>query len=236
MAKKTLKNEILELEKELQLYIKHEQKTLKEFAAANSRAYAKIFSENVTVTDETDTDNMSVFSSNRVEMFKANLLNMKSQVFAASEAPNEKGSKGMYQTLRFVLDSYKDLEKSPEICAVEKYMMSYVKALAASEALSAISPNKSPEDTQTELKTISNDDAFQVIMKTNPDSNTLRALKILSLIAIIVGVGIITTAALAGKRLYDTNGRSANFFKPLSAVVLDSMKAVENVKETAPAA
>lgn len=59
----------------------------------------------------------------------------------------------------------------------------------------------------------------QDILKTNRESKCEYLLKLLSVISILVGVGIFTTIALSSKRFHDTNGKSINFFKPLSATL-----------------
>ncbi len=61
-----------------------------------------------------------------------------------------------------------------------------------------------------------NTSSTKEILYKNRQSQTEYYLKVLSLISIFVGIGIFTTLGLAFKRLYDTRGHSANFFKPLT--------------------
>lgn len=65
---------------------------------------------------------------------------------------------------------------------------------------------------ETQLNTSS----VKEILYKNRQSQSEYYLKVLSLISIFVGIGIFTTLGLAFKRLYDTRGHSANFFKPLT--------------------
>lgn len=65
------------------------------------------------------------------------------------------------------------------------------------------------------------------ILEKNCESEGTYYLKLLSVIGILVGVGIFTTLGLMAKRLYDTQGASANFFKPLSQNLKESLYDVE---------
>jgi hypothetical protein len=45
----------------------------------------------------------------------------------------------------------------------------------------------------------------------------------LSVISICIGLGVFTTLGLVCKRLYDSGGRSINFFKPLSQNLYETL-------------
>jgi len=239
MTKPNLQDKrIAELDIELKSFIMYEKKQLKQFETSWPQLYKKIFCDTkLMAVDDSDKPDIDALSSKDQNVVRANMLNeyAKPEFVDQSSADAQSESKYTYKILNAVLES-KLKKMTPELRAVKKYMTGYVKLLAANEVLAAISDDKTFANRQAGILNLLRDGTFVEMMKTNPDSNTKRALKILSLIAIIFGVGIITTAALAGKRLYDTNGRSANFFKPLSAGVLDRMTAVANVKEAAPAA
>ena len=70
-----------------------------------------------------------------------------------------------------------------------------------------------------EFQSLYNKGHTQDILKTQRQSKCEYYLKILSVISILIGVGIFTTIGLSLKRLYDTDGKSMNFFKPLSATL-----------------
>lgn len=64
-----------------------------------------------------------------------------------------------------------------------------------------------------------NDPMVRSILEKNLQSKAEHILKVLSVILIAVGIGIIPTVILASKRLYDSGGKSINFFKPLAKQV-----------------
>lgn len=64
------------------------------------------------------------------------------------------------------------------------------------------------------------------ILSINPQSQMEKTLKLLSVISIVIGIGIFSTACLAAKRLYETHGRSINFFKPLSKELADTASSI----------
>lgn len=61
-----------------------------------------------------------------------------------------------------------------------------------------------------------NNPLIATLLEKNHQSDTEYQLKMLSVLLIAVGIGIIPTVCLAAKRLYDSGGTSMNFFKPLS--------------------
>lgn len=64
------------------------------------------------------------------------------------------------------------------------------------------------------------------ILEKNNQSKAEHIFKVLSVILLAVGIGIIPTVILASKRLYDSGGKSMNFFKPLSKQVEGDMDAI----------
>ncbi|RUQ79168.1 hypothetical protein [Legionella septentrionalis] len=77
-----------------------------------------------------------------------------------------------------------------------------------------------------------NNSSTKDILYKNRQSQTEYYLKVLSLISIFAGVGIFTTLGLVIKRLYDTRGNSANFFKPLTVDLSECSNAIiRDIKE-----
>ena len=64
------------------------------------------------------------------------------------------------------------------------------------------------------------------LLEKNQQSDTEYMLKVLSVILVVVLIGVIPTACLASKRLYDTGGSSINFFKPLSKNLREDIDSV----------
>ncbi|MDR3501438.1 MAG: hypothetical protein P4L79_02545 [Legionella sp.] len=102
---------------------------------------------------------------------------------------------------------------------------SYLKEIAVQE-LSDILNNDSLSDEEAvnsvefQLKNHST----LVLLNKNNQSTSEQNLKLLSVIAVLIGVGIFTTLALVAKRLYDTGGSSINFFKPLATNLCEDLE------------
>ena len=64
------------------------------------------------------------------------------------------------------------------------------------------------------------------LLSKNRQSQTEQDLKLLSVIAIFIGIGIFTTLGLVCKRLYDSGGTSINFFKPLSQNLYETFEEI----------
>jgi hypothetical protein len=73
------------------------------------------------------------------------------------------------------------------------------------------------------------------LLRKNRQSKLEKDLKLLSLISIFIGIGIFTTLGLVCKRLYDSNGTSINFFKPLSTNLHETIDSVISDLEDLPA-
>lgn len=71
-----------------------------------------------------------------------------------------------------------------------------------------------------------NDPMVRSILEKDLQSKAEHIFKVLSVILIAVGIGIIPTVILASKRLYDSGGKSINFFKPLSKQIAGDMDTV----------
>ena len=244
MAKNTIQDKrIIELFEELKSYIEHEKKQIQRFSITNATLYQKLFSvesqDSALFLDYNDPEQQESIRQNieKMKLESASELEIEGasgvEIEGASESEISEGpykSKNIYHTLGQVLATHPKM--TPQLRALDKVVVGLAKLLAANEVLKALSTEQTFNGRKATVSSLLEDDTFVEIMTRSPDSNTQRALKILSLIGILFGVGIITTAALAAKRLYDTNGRSANFFKPLSAsVVLGSMTAVKNLKD-----
>lgn len=93
---------------------------------------------------------------------------------------------------------------------------SYMKVVAVSELRDTLQDDLLPKEQLKNFeKCLKKGHTLKIIQKDN-ESSTEHALKILSVISILVGIGIFTTLGLVCKRLYDTQGRSCNFFKSRS--------------------
>ena len=102
---------------------------------------------------------------------------------------------------------------------------SYLKKLAAQELNailenSSLGDNEAVEQVEFQLKNYST----LALLNKNNQSASEQNLKLLSVIAVLIGVGIFTTLVLAAKRLYDTGGTSINFFKPLSTNLCEDLE------------
>lgn len=70
------------------------------------------------------------------------------------------------------------------------------------------------------------------ILAESRQSQTEHFLKVLSVVLIAVGIGIIPTLILSAKRLYDSGGSSINFFKPLSKNLCeDAVDITSNIQQ-----
>ncbi len=109
----------------------------------------------------------------------------------------------------------------------------FLKFIAVKELRGALDRSGLNEKEQIKLfETQLNTSSTKEILYRNRQSQTEYYLKILSLISIFVGVGIFTTLGLVFKRLYDTSGHSANFFKPLTVDLSEcSNSIIKDIKE-----
>ncbi len=110
----------------------------------------------------------------------------------------------------------------------------YLKYVAVHEIVSVLSDNTLSEVQQIRgvKAQLNNKDTHEILYKNN-QSQTEFYLKLLSVISIFVGIGIVTTLGLVAKRLYDTSGRSANFFKPLTQDLSESAsKIITDIENT----
>lgn len=92
----------------------------------------------------------------------------------------------------------------------------YIKGIAVQE-IQAILNDKQRDAAAVKMvaSRLENPITLEILAK-NRQSQTEYFLKVLSVVLISVGIGVLPTLFLAAKRLYDTDGASANFFKPLS--------------------
>lgn len=102
---------------------------------------------------------------------------------------------------------------------------SYLKKLAAQELKdilddTSLEDNEAIEQVEFQLK---NHSTLALLNKNNQSASE-QNLKLLSVIAVLIGVGIFTTLALVAKRLYDSGGTSINFFKPLSTNLCEDLE------------
>ena len=102
---------------------------------------------------------------------------------------------------------------------------SYLKKLAAQELKdtlenTSLDDNEAIDQVEFQLK---NHSTLALLNKNNQSASE-QNLKLLSVIAILIGVGIFTTLALVAKRLYDSGGTSINFFKPLSTNLCEDLE------------
>jgi hypothetical protein len=117
--------------------------------------------------------------------------------------------------------AYKTLEKATS--AFE----GYTKGIAVRE-LRAILVNQhlgDKEAVQAVEAQLKNGITF-LLFKKNRQSELEKDLKLLSLITMFIGIGIFTTLGLIGKRLYDSGGKSINFFKPLSQNLHETIECI----------
>lgn len=113
----------------------------------------------------------------------------------------------------------------------------YVKSIAVRELLQVLNtPAITDKQRLENFKMQLNAGKTKEILYTNRQSQTEHYLKVLSVISIFIGIGIITTLGLSAKRLYDTGGRSANFFQPLTRDLADNMKTIIDNIDDSPAA
>ncbi|MCL4415673.1 MAG: hypothetical protein M1365_03070 [Actinobacteria bacterium] len=93
----------------------------------------------------------------------------------------------------------------------------YIKGVAVRELKSTLDDTllSDEEAVKAIALQLKNEDVLDILGK-NRQSQTEHILKVISVILIAVGIGIVPTAILAAKRLYDSGGTSINFFKPLS--------------------
>lgn len=104
---------------------------------------------------------------------------------------------------------------------------SYLKGITARELKSILDdPDLSDEEAIRAVELRLNDEATREILTKNIQSQSEHYLKVLSVVSILIGVGIFTTLGLVFKRLYDSNGTSINFFKPLSENLYEDMEQV----------
>lgn len=104
-------------------------------------------------------------------------------------------------------------------------LSSYLKEIAVQE-LSDILNNDSINDEEAVNSVefqLKNHSTLALLNKNNQSASE-QNLKLLSVIAILIGVGIFTTLALVAKRLYDSGGTSINFFKPLSTNLCEDLE------------
>ncbi|MCL4415672.1 MAG: hypothetical protein M1365_03065, partial [Actinobacteria bacterium] len=93
----------------------------------------------------------------------------------------------------------------------------YIKGVAVRELKSILDDTmlSDEEAVKAIALQLKNEDVRDILGK-NRQSQTEHILKVISVVLIAVGIGIVPTAVLAAKRLYDSGGTSINFFKPLS--------------------
>lgn len=105
----------------------------------------------------------------------------------------------------------------------------YLKGVAVKELhAELVKPNLSDKQQLESFEALLATGKTKAILYKNRQSINERELKFLSFISILVGIGIFTTLGLAFKRLYDTGGRSVNFFKPLSQELFENASQVLN--------
>lgn len=111
---------------------------------------------------------------------------------------------------------------------------SYLKKLVAQE-LNEILENPALGDNQAlELVAVHlNHPTTSALLHKNNQSDSEQKLKLLSVISILIGVGLLTTLALVAKRLYDTGGSSINFFKPLSTNLCEDIEQITHKTQLA---
>ncbi|WP_133135919.1 hypothetical protein [Legionella rowbothamii] len=111
----------------------------------------------------------------------------------------------------------------------------YLKGVAVRE-LKAILDNQDLDDNEAVKKVeeqLKRGVTLELLMK-NRQSKQESDLKFLSIISIFIGIGIFTTLALVFKRLYDSGGKSINFFKPLSQNLYETIEQITSELEDDP--
>lgn len=107
----------------------------------------------------------------------------------------------------------------------------YLKGVVVAELKATLNSDPDTENAVKAVERQLHDPIIAKILTKNHQSENEYYLKLLSVISIIFGVGIITTLGLTIKRYCDSGGSSINFFKPLSQNLVDRIDDIASNSE-----
>jgi small GTP-binding protein len=152
-----------------------------------------------------------------------------------ADAPSTIKTAAAINELQSVLSFYK--RYNPPLLTTEKKaidrlqqmlptLQGATKLFSAKELVGSLNNDTNPSDAINKFNELL--PAYDPVFNYNRQSTLEKGLKIAAVISILIGVGIIPTIVLAAKRLYDSGGKSVNFFQPLSVQIRDKATATTN--------